>query len=56
MRLRLYEVLIAPSIPGGIIDVELDGNYGLCVQKDGFLAATKGIEVSTQMKKLNTKH
>lgn len=45
-------VLLAPSIPGGIIDVELDGTYGLCVQKDGFLAATKGIEVATQMQNL----
>lgn len=44
--------LLAPSAPGGIIDVELDGSYGLCVQKDGFLAATSGIEVSTQMQNL----
>jgi len=46
------EVLLAPSIPGGIIDVDLDGSYGLCVQKDGFLAATQGIEVSTHMQNL----
>lgn len=46
------EVLLAPSIPGGIIDVELDGSYELCVQKDGFLAATQNIEVSTQMQNL----
>lgn len=46
------EVLLAPSIPGGITDVELDGSYGLCVQKDGFLAATSQIEVSTQMQNL----
>lgn len=46
------EVLLAPSIPGGIIDVELDGSYSLCVQKDGFLAATQGIEVTTQMQNL----
>lgn len=45
-------VLLAPSIPGGIQDVELDGSYSLCVQKDGFLAATQGIEVSTQMQNL----
>lgn len=44
--------ILAPSIPGGIIDVELDGSYGLNVQKDGFLAATSGIEVSTQMQNL----
>ncbi len=46
------DVLLAPSVPGGIQDVELDGSYGLCVQKDGFLAATQGIEVSTQMQNL----
>ncbi|AOY74817.1 TIGR00266 family protein [Clostridium formicaceticum] len=46
------EVLLAPSIPGGITDIELDGSYNLCVQKDGFLAATEGIEVSTQMQNL----
>lgn len=46
------EVLLAPSIPGDIMDVELDGSYGLCVQKDGFLAGTQGIEVDTQMQNL----
>jgi uncharacterized protein (TIGR00266 family) len=46
------EVLLAPSIPGGIVDVELDGSYQLCVQKDGFLAATQGIEVTSQMQNL----
>lgn len=46
------EVLLAPSIPGGIIDVELDGSYSMCVQKDGFLAATQNIQVSTQMQNL----
>lgn len=46
------EVLLAPSALGGIEDIVLDGSYGLCVQKDGFLAATQGIEVSTQMQNL----
>ncbi len=46
------EVLLAPAIPGGVLDVELDGSYGLCVQKDGFLAGTQGIEVETQMQNL----
>ena len=46
------EVLLAPSAPGGIQDVDLDGSYRLCVQKDGFLAATQGIEISTQMQNL----
>lgn len=47
------EVLLAPSALGGVVDVELDGSYGLCVQKDGFLAATQNIEVSTQMQNLS---
>ena len=46
------EVLLAHATPGGIIDVELDGSYGLRVQKDGFLAATEGVEVSTQVQNL----
>ncbi|MCT4605519.1 MAG: TIGR00266 family protein [Marinisporobacter sp.] len=47
------EVLLAPSALGGVVDVELDGSYNLCVQKDGFLAATQNIEVSTQMQNLS---
>lgn len=46
------EVLIGHSVPGGIIDVELDGSYGLKVQKDGFLAATEGVEVDTRAQNL----
>lgn len=46
------EVLFGHSIPGGIIDVELDGTYGLKVQKDGFLAATEGVEISTKAQNL----
>ncbi|MDR1321321.1 MAG: TIGR00266 family protein [Gracilibacteraceae bacterium] len=46
------EVLFGHALPGGIIDVELDGSYGLRVQKDGFLAATEGVEVNTQMQNL----
>jgi len=45
-------VLLAPSVMGAIQEVDLDGSYSLCVQKDGFLAATQGIEVSTQMQNL----
>jgi uncharacterized protein (TIGR00266 family) len=43
------EVLLAHSLPGSIIDVELDGSYGMCVQKDGFLAATAHIDINTKM-------
>ncbi len=46
------EVLLAPAIPGDIVDVELDGSYGLVVQKDGFLAGSMGIEVSSKMQNL----
>jgi len=46
------DVLLGHALPGGIIDVELDGSYGLRVQKDGFLAATEGVEVNTKMQNL----
>ncbi len=46
------EVLLGHSLPGSIVDVELDGTYGLRIQKDGFLAATEGVEVNTQMQNL----
>lgn len=45
-------VLLGHPLPGGIIDVELDGTYSLRVQKDGFLAATPGIQVDTAMQNL----
>lgn len=45
-------VLLGHSAPGGIIDVELDGTYNLRVQKDGFLAATDGIQIDTAMQNL----
>lgn len=46
------EVLLAPSIPGDIVDVDLDGSYSLVVQKDGFLASSNGVEVSSKMQNL----
>lgn len=46
------EVLFGHAVPGGIIDVDLDGSYGLRVQKDGFLAATDGVEISTKAQNL----
>lgn len=45
-------VLLGHAAPGGIIDVELDGSYGLRVQKNGFLASTPGVEVDTAMQNL----
>ena len=45
-------VLLGHSVPGGIVDVELDGNYGLRVQKNGFLASEETVEVETKMQNL----
>ena len=45
-------VLLGHSAPGGIADVELDGTYGLRVQKNGFLAAEESIEIDTAMQNL----
>ncbi len=47
------KVLLGHAIPGGITDVELDGSYGLMVQKNGFLAGTEGINVDTKMQNLS---
>lgn len=46
------EVLIGHQLPGGILDLELDGSYGLIVQKNGFLAGTSGINVDTHTQNL----
>lgn len=45
-------VMLGHAALGGIIDVELDGSYGLRVQKDGFLASTEGVVVDTAMQNL----
>ena len=47
------EVLFGHPLPGGILDVELDGSYGLIVQKDGYLASTQDIQVDTKMQNLS---
>lgn len=47
------ELTLAPKTLGDIEAVELDGSYTLLVQKDGFLASTDGIEVSTKMQNLS---
>lgn len=46
------EVLFSHATPGGIIDVTLDGSYGLRVQKDGYLASTAGVSVNSKMQNL----
>lgn len=45
-------LLLGHATPGGIVDVDLDGSYALRVQKNGFLAATDGIQVDTTMQNL----
>ncbi|MFD0590095.1 TIGR00266 family protein [Paenibacillus sp. GCM10027627] len=45
-------LMLAPKTIGDIHAVELDGTQTLLVQKDGFLASTDGIEVSTKMQNL----
>ena len=46
------EVLLGPATPGSVIDVELDGSYGLRVQKDGFLASTPEVNIDTKMQNI----
>lgn len=46
------EVLFGHATPGGIIDVDLDGSYGLRVQKNGFLASTDSIDIDTKVQNL----
>ncbi|MBQ9378015.1 MAG: TIGR00266 family protein [Schwartzia sp.] len=47
------QVLIGHPLPGGIMDVQLDGSFGLTVQKGGFLAATEGVEIDTKVQNLS---
>jgi len=46
------KVRLAPSTIGDIETITLDGTYRLLVQKDGFLAGTNGIQVSTKVQNL----
>ena len=45
-------VLLASPVPGGITDVEIKAGQELTVQKNGFLAGTPGIEVSSKVQSL----
>ena len=45
-------VLFGHSQIGGIMDIDLDGSYGLNIQKDGFLASTQGIQIDPQAQNL----
>lgn len=46
------EVLLAPSTPGEIYPIELNGSYNYTLQKDGFFVGTSGVDISTQMQNL----
>lgn len=46
------EVLLAPASVGDLAAIELDGNVGYIVQKDGFFASEDSINVNTAMQNL----
>ncbi|MFN8672812.1 MAG: TIGR00266 family protein [Candidatus Sericytochromatia bacterium] len=45
-------VLVAPSKPGDIALIELDGSTEYQLQKDGFLAGSEGVQVSAKVQNL----
>ena len=47
------KVLLSPNLLGDIGIIELDGSKEYSVQKDGFLAGTKGIEVTTKVQNIS---
>jgi uncharacterized protein (TIGR00266 family) len=47
------EVLLAPTVPGEIVIMELDGLNEYMVQKDGFLAGSESIKIESQMQSLS---
>ena len=46
------EALLAPTVPGEIVVLELDGVNEYLVQKDGFLAGADGITIDSQMQSM----
>ncbi len=46
-------VLLATPVPGSITDMEISEGRELLVQKDGFLAATAGVNVSSKAQSLS---
>lgn len=46
------EVLLAHGLPGELHPITLDGQTNYIIQKDGFFAATEGVEISTKMQNL----
>lgn len=47
------EVLLAPTVPGEIVVLELDGVNEYLVQKDGFLAGAETIALESKMQSLS---
>jgi uncharacterized protein (TIGR00266 family) len=47
------EVLLAPTVPGEIVVLELDGVNEYMVQKDGFLAGADGVTIDSQMQSMS---
>jgi uncharacterized protein (TIGR00266 family) len=47
------EVLLAPTVPGDIILLELDGLNEYMVQKDGFLAGAESVKIESKMQSLS---
>ena len=46
------EVWLSPSMPGDIMDIELDGMTSYILQKDGFFAGDEGVNITTKMQNL----
>ncbi|WP_447975040.1 TIGR00266 family protein [Nitrospira sp. Kam-Ns4a] len=46
------EALLAPTVPGDIVLLELDGVTDYLVQKDGFLAGAEGVTIESRMQSL----
>ncbi len=47
------EVLLAPTVPGDIVILQLDGVNEYLVQKDGFLAGADGVKIESKMQSLS---
>lgn len=46
------EILLAPAMPGDVYSLELDGQTPYTVHRGGFLAASEGLNVTTQVQNL----
>nr|MBI3612911.1 TIGR00266 family protein [Nitrospirota bacterium] len=47
------EVLLAPTVPGDIVVLQLDGVNEYLVQKDGFLAGADSVKIESKMQSLS---